>query len=727
MGNYRLKITLLSDLCVSDGGVYNSALDTDICHDELGFPYIPAKRLKGCLRECALELNDWGKSIPIQELFGKGGARAGALRLGNAYPLGYEEMREAVLAHRDTLVCHPQNVLNHFSYIRTQTSIDYKTGVADDTSLRTMRVVNKGAVFAAEAELDECYFDSLDSCCRILKSMGIARTRGLGEVKVKLEGTEAGKNTAKSTGKKAERQTAAGMAPWKDGADCLVYSLYLEEPMICKSVNGGESRTKDYIEGSKILGLAAQQMKEDGQNTVDLMSQGELFFSNAYIEQDGIRMLEVPATYYSIKNNKTDFVDKLYETGEARETEREKKRQLNQMKHCYTTLDKEGRLVQCGVELEERYHHRRPEDKSIGRACEKKDGAEGKGDSMFYQMSSIMSGQSFQGYILGNTEQIETIYGYLSRKQNYYMGYSRSAEYGKVRLEIRDVYQRKAEILKDCRDFTVKLEAPAILYNRKAMYSTDVRDLIDEVNALLGISGAQVDKYVNYTTVGGYNVTWNERKPVIEAFDKGTVLHYHLDEAKSIPAFLLLGERVTEGYGEATVAKTEPGGAHYQGRIAEAAGARPEKKVDVSKSEFLKSICDDLFFHFIRIEAVQAAKNASLSKKDAMKPTVSNLIQICKENDSLLKIEEAAKARFQKKSEKKKSKYEEAGKILRAVKDHSLKLLPGFQEKYQVENYSFCEDTYQCAYLSAYVNELKYQFRRAEEEKREKEREKEHE
>lgn len=73
MRNYRIKIELLSDVCVSDGGIYNSAIDTDICYDEYGFPYIPAKRLKGCLRECALELKDWGMPIGVQEMFGTQG------------------------------------------------------------------------------------------------------------------------------------------------------------------------------------------------------------------------------------------------------------------------------------------------------------------------------------------------------------------------------------------------------------------------------------------------------------------------------------------------------------------------------------------------------------------------------------------------------------------------------------------------------------------------------
>ena len=36
MKKYNLIIELLSDLCVADGGVYNSLLDTDVCHDEYG-------------------------------------------------------------------------------------------------------------------------------------------------------------------------------------------------------------------------------------------------------------------------------------------------------------------------------------------------------------------------------------------------------------------------------------------------------------------------------------------------------------------------------------------------------------------------------------------------------------------------------------------------------------------------------------------------------------------
>lgn len=81
----KIKIELLSDMCVSDGSIYNSSIDIDICHDSYGLPYIPAKRLKGCIRECALELKDWGYDIDIDNLFGKEGNDKGKIIIHNAY------------------------------------------------------------------------------------------------------------------------------------------------------------------------------------------------------------------------------------------------------------------------------------------------------------------------------------------------------------------------------------------------------------------------------------------------------------------------------------------------------------------------------------------------------------------------------------------------------------------------------------------------------------------
>lgn len=522
MAKYQLKIELLSDMCVSDGGVYNSVLDTDICHDRYGFPFIPAKRLRGCLRECALELCEWGRDVSAEKLFGKAGSHLkgdhrSAVRMGNAYLEGYAELRAEAQAHTEagSVIFHTQNVLNHYSYIRTQTSINYKTGVAEDASLRTMRVANKGLIFFADVEMpeDEAIKKQLEDCCAIFKHIGIARTRGLGEIQATLVPAVSEMNE--------ENEIPAAL---EEGADYLAYTITLEEPMICKSVNGGEARTLDYIEGSKVLGLIGGQLKNAGEDFLDFMNKGELFCSNAYITERGRHLTEVPAGYFSIKNNKTDYIDKAYERGKGQEAAAQSGIQLHPMKHCYAGLDENGNLICRSVRVEERYHHRRPEDKSIGRAMES-DSA----NSHFYQISSMEAGQTLAGYIYGDPAQIEQIYRLLSQKNIYYMGYGRSSEYGKVQVRITETRKGalKTQLYKD---FRVKLEAPAIIYNENAMYSTDVRDLIEEVEAVLGIKtgqGDEVRKFVGYTTVGGYNVTWGARKPVIEAFDKGSELIFH--------------------------------------------------------------------------------------------------------------------------------------------------------------------------------------------------------
>ena len=56
----KLYIKLLSDLCTYSGESYNSMVDTDVVYDKYGIPYIPAKRIKGCIREAALELLEFG-------------------------------------------------------------------------------------------------------------------------------------------------------------------------------------------------------------------------------------------------------------------------------------------------------------------------------------------------------------------------------------------------------------------------------------------------------------------------------------------------------------------------------------------------------------------------------------------------------------------------------------------------------------------------------------------
>ena len=91
MNKKELKITLKSDLCVGSGYSYAGIVDSDICYDEVGLPYIPGKRLKGCMREAAELIGV--SEVEIERLFGTRGAdRPNGVFFGNAYIEDYDEI-----------------------------------------------------------------------------------------------------------------------------------------------------------------------------------------------------------------------------------------------------------------------------------------------------------------------------------------------------------------------------------------------------------------------------------------------------------------------------------------------------------------------------------------------------------------------------------------------------------------------------------------------------------
>lgn len=147
----KLTIKLLSDLCTYSGDTYNSVVDTDVVYDENGIPYIPAKRIKGCIREAALEMTEMGADVQeAAELFGKEGNQNSAFSLSNAYIENYDQVLEDLEKCIYPGLKSPQNVLNQYTYMRTQTAVNPETGVAKENSLRRIRVVKKGLTFVAD-------------------------------------------------------------------------------------------------------------------------------------------------------------------------------------------------------------------------------------------------------------------------------------------------------------------------------------------------------------------------------------------------------------------------------------------------------------------------------------------------------------------------------------------------------------------------------------------------
>lgn len=557
-----IQITLLSDACIGSGEIYNCLVDADVCYDNYGLPYIPAKRIKGCLREAGQELRDWGEQIPVDKIFGAPDYSSAAVRISNANlcavssneetQYDYEDYRNDLVQSKNEKYVNAENVLEQFTYIRTQTAIDSKTGTAKRNSLRNIRVLRKGLVFRAKIDFsikkgeqkftEKELIKYVEKCCKAMKTMGLNRTRGMGEVRVEIKtDTKEVKQLCQYNGLK--------------GKEKVKYTIQLDAPLLTRSISAGQDVTENYIEGAKMLGFIAHHIKDYEK----FCKNDEFICSNAYISKDGKRYLPASASLYGVKNKSDAIRDKAI-TEEENSKLADNTEQLNSLGDIFVE-ENTGKLVHTiEVNTEIRYHHSRPEDKSKGHANAKLSeidlNVQPEECGEFYQLQSLSQGQSFTGYILGTKNQINKVIEILKRHSKTRMGYNRSSEYGEVTLHLAEA-EEKPKFNENYQEFVLKLEAPMIQYNANGMYSTDVQIILDEVKKIVGIQDLKITKeFLKFKMLQGYNTTWNQRKPTIFAFDKGTTLVIKSEQQK-VDLNLLkdqwLGERVNEGFGEISV------------------------------------------------------------------------------------------------------------------------------------------------------------------------------
>lgn len=207
-----LKITLNSDSLIASGEGYGSVIDSDIVFDELGIPYIPAKRIKGCLRDSLQEIADIfqnsniDKELTLDKLFGNNKKSLNSsANFSNLKIKDYENNLKwlSYIQNEFSEYVSSSIVTSFFTDIRQQTCID-DDGVSKDHSLRTSRVLKKELEFEGKIEItsdDKVILDSLLLACINLRRIGSNRTRGFGEISCELyddKGNELNKNFIKT-------------------------------------------------------------------------------------------------------------------------------------------------------------------------------------------------------------------------------------------------------------------------------------------------------------------------------------------------------------------------------------------------------------------------------------------------------------------------------------------------------------------------------------------------
>ena len=195
MASLTIKVEILAQTLLGSGESWGSFIDSDIVYDEYGLPIFPGRRLKGLLREsaeevaCMLEFG-WTNGTfyqQIESLFGRAN-QPSRLRVSNLHVQEAEQAREWLQWSFEKYSLSKESVLSSLCDLRTQTKID-KNGVAEQGSLRKMRVINKGLVFEGDLEIvdiEERDRLLMGCACLTLKACGGKRNRGLGEIQCSL-------------------------------------------------------------------------------------------------------------------------------------------------------------------------------------------------------------------------------------------------------------------------------------------------------------------------------------------------------------------------------------------------------------------------------------------------------------------------------------------------------------------------------------------------------------
>ena len=523
----QIKITLQSDLCNANGEGFASVIDTDIVADEYGIPFIPSRRIKGCLLDAAQTIYDDTdvNEKMLRKIFGKSGAETGgSLKFSSPARLdNYDNIKNQVTGFSR------EEVLNLFTYTRAATAID-ENGSADENSLRFMRAVKqylpaennendgyKALVFMADCELDECYANDMKRICKALRNIGYKRNRGFGAVICEYIPDN---KDRKICGNKDNNFPDISSGNDEDEYRIPI-TLINETPLIISAENNDE--TLDYIPGGSVLAAFASQypkdiLKQDFNRFSELFLEDNIRFSNCYIGD-----MPAPLCYAGLKKDKNTYKN-LAQGEKAPEDD-----VVKPLKDKYLIESKDGDYYISKIKKEIIYHNT---SQKIG----------------LYTQTALSEGQEFKGIITGKGKYLKQIKEYFKNK-NIRVGKSKTAQYSCCGISFGAAEKIENQTISS-NEIAVILKSDVLLI-KDGVYTTDINELIKT----LEISGT-LDKEktaVAYTIISGYSGVYNLKKPQVKAFKAGSVLIFNKCDTdktnNSIKSERVIGARQSEGFG----------------------------------------------------------------------------------------------------------------------------------------------------------------------------------
>ena len=516
----KLIITLYSDLCAASGTGFSSMIDADVDYDSYGLPLIPARRLKGCLRDAAVYIG-----IPdnvINHIFGvSGSGKSGVLRIGNAELKDRDGMVQEILKLGNNAP-HPSEIIDLFTHVRARTAIG-ENGTAKKESLRFVRVVNQNKPdsdteamqFIAECSCPD-HDEEMIRICKALRNIGTERTRGLGAVRCEYVKDKAS----------AEKQSKIKPRKESEQAEMRLHIL-LRAPMMISS--SSEDKSIQYIPGSAVLGaFASMYLKKYKLDEVfeSLFLQGRVQYPNLYLsDKNGKELIPTPFFVRKLKSSDADVDGSLVMAWEDSKGA-EPKPIRNSM--IGRDLDEKSNTE---VLTKTVYHHSRGKDGTL------------------YTQSCMQENQYLSGVITGERNLLEILKSLLSGGR-ISIGKSKTAQYSECILVSEPLVQtvnKETETFKNGDKLILSFESDYVLPRTGMSADELMKEILPGVSCELMPEWSTLD----YGIIHGYNTKRNMRNLPEFAVLKGSCIAVKLTvpESVSIEKTIRKGKKQAEGFG----------------------------------------------------------------------------------------------------------------------------------------------------------------------------------
>ncbi len=561
-----IRVTLLSDLCVSSGNSFGNLVDSDYCTDSKGLPIIPGRRLKGCLRQAADLLVTTGliSDDERKALFGDSLDHKGCLSVSDARIEGYREidswLGSPLLPASLKTELQPGNISGMFSTVRGQTRM--KDGVADKGSLRYTRVLSrynpitgKSMVMTAEAALlpdshlsEEELCEALQKCCRATRHMGLNRNRGLGFVRLDYIGenneTDRGSVFGETKAGDAVPAPVNELSETLPGEKCMLrYRVLLDLNLIMNGI----SEQLSFIPGRSVIGCLAQAYINKIRNEESLRSEdldsvlaedsvfrklfltGDVSWSDLTPVIGNVRSEPTPLSFLYLKN-RGSFLNQLYESVPPDE-------KTKTLEGTWAAKTENGYLV-ASAQSENVYHHRHE------KAQEQ--------DAMLYTHTSLIRNALYEGRVTLPQEMLPVVTALLSTADLRF-GHSKNAQYSKCCLKgISRISECREEVVLQKGEpvFVVLTSDMNLTVNGR--YVSDAGEAREVLSREIGLENRIPEKqmdHLQFALIGGYHAKWHMQKMQLPVIRGGSVFCFEAKENGVLPAEWQLGEWQQEGLG----------------------------------------------------------------------------------------------------------------------------------------------------------------------------------